>query len=394
VKKLFFFCVVVIAYFTLYPWRFVPFHEHSTILQIWRPFIGRGDYLDIVVNLCFYLPLGVLGVLGYWKGSGTPTRWIALASLGASLSLSLETIQAWVPGRESSLLDVLANTISTVAGAWLGLTAARQMPSGLHQGVPLPRPMPAILIAAWLVSQWFPFLPVLRVSQFSESLHAFVDVSSLRWLDPAEAFVTALLISRLLRDALTSPAYRFAFAAACLVLPARIFIVVGATPWPLTVAFVTGLLVSQFVLSRAHSETRLLAAAALLLIGVRQLDPFQFVVAAEPFHWIPFSGFLEATRGAAIRVAAEKFFLYGAAVWMVRESGASLRTAAGVVAGLLAAGEYAQRYLPGRVAESTDPVLAVIAACVMVWMKDRSRAPAASAAGLARESRRHKDHHA
>ena len=116
-KKLFFLCVFVIAYFTLYPWTFVPFHGHSTILEGLRPLVGKSDYLDIVVNLCFYLPLGVLGVLGWWKGSRTTGGWIALAAFGAALSFTLETIQAWVPGRDSSLLDILTNTIGTIAGA-------------------------------------------------------------------------------------------------------------------------------------------------------------------------------------------------------------------------------------------------------------------------------------
>ena len=110
-KKLFILCVVVVAYFTLYPWTFVPFHEHSTILERLRLPIARRDYLDIVVNLCFYVPLGVLGVLGWWRGSRVAGRWIMLAAFGAALSFALETIQAWVPGRDSSLLDILTNTI-------------------------------------------------------------------------------------------------------------------------------------------------------------------------------------------------------------------------------------------------------------------------------------------
>ena len=109
-KKLFILCVVVVAYFTLYPWTFVPFHEHSTILERLRLPIARRDYLDIVVNLCFYVPLGVLGVLGWWRGSRVAGRWIMLAAFGAALSFALETIQAWVPGRDSSLLDILTNT--------------------------------------------------------------------------------------------------------------------------------------------------------------------------------------------------------------------------------------------------------------------------------------------
>jgi VanZ family protein len=385
-KKTFFLCIFVIAYFTLYPWTFVPFHEHSMVLEGLRPPVGKGDYLDIVVNLCFYLPLGVFGVLVWWKESSTAGRWIALAAFGAALSALLETIQAWVPGRDSSLLDVLTNTIGTVAGAGLGIAIAGHFPSALRRGIPPLRGlMPMVLIAAWLVSQWFPFLPILRIRQFSESFHGLMQGSSLRWIDLADAFVAALLLGRLLREALTSSAYRFALAGACLVLPARLFVVVGAVPWPFAVVFAAGLLVSHLALARVHAEARLLAAAAVLLITVRELDPFHFSVTAEPFNWIPFTGFLESMRDSAIRVTSGKFFLYGAAVWMVRQSGMSLGIAAGGVGSLLIAGECAQRYLPGRVPESTDFVLVVIAACVMVWLKHRPPAPARLPGGHVRE---------
>jgi hypothetical protein len=119
-----------------------------------------------------------------------------------------------------------------------------------------------------------------------------------------------------------------------------------------------------------RGEARVLAAVAVLLIAVRELQPLQFADSASPFHWIPFTGFLGATRDAAIRVSSEKFFVYGATVWMIREAGLSMAVAGGGVSALLFAGEWIQRYLPGRVAESTDAVLAATAAFVMVWLTE------------------------
>jgi VanZ family protein len=86
---------------------------------------------------------------------------------------------------------------------------------------------------------------------------------------------------------------------------------------------------------------------------------------------MPFAGFLEFDHQSAVRIVAAKFFLYGAAVWTLRETGLALWGSAGVVTLLLALGEAAQRYLPGRVPESTDPLLALFAAVLMVWLKDR-----------------------
>ena len=372
-KKLLLLCIFAIGYFTLYPWTFVPFYEHSPILEGMRLPVGKRDYLDIVVNICFYVPLGAVSVFAWRMQPIGPARWIALAALGGALSLLFETVQAWVPGRDSSQLDVLTNTIGAIAGARLGMALAARMPSDMLRILAWPhRPMPAALLGAWLVSQWFPFLPILGIPQLYESLDELVDVSSVQWIDLAEVFVSALLIGRLLREALTSTACGIALVSASLVIPARLFLVAGAVPWPLAVVFAVGLLVSPLLLAQPYLGIRLLASAALLLIAVREFSPFHFALTAEPFQWIPFSGFLEATRDSAIRVISGKFFLYGATLWMLQESGVSLWRATAMAAGLLAVGEYAQRYLPGRVPESTDPILAVVAACVIIWLRARS----------------------
>jgi len=60
---------------------------------------------------------------------------------------------------------------------------------------------------------------------------------------------------------------------------------------------------------------------------------------------------------------------------------------------VLIAGEFAQRYLPGRTAESTDPVLAVIAMFVMIWLKDRPPTTTPLPTPHLREHNRHENRH-
>jgi len=60
---------------------------------------------------------------------------------------------------------------------------------------------------------------------------------------------------------------------------------------------------------------------------------------------------------------------------------------------LLMAGEFAQCYLPGRTAESTDPVLAVIAMLVMIWLKDRPPTTTPLPTPHFREHNRHENRH-
>ena len=65
-----------------------------------------------VLNVLLFVPLGVLGALvrPQWPLS----RWVVL---GVVLSGALEAVQATMPGRDASLVDVLANAAGLVVGA-------------------------------------------------------------------------------------------------------------------------------------------------------------------------------------------------------------------------------------------------------------------------------------
>lgn len=91
---------------------------HSGLAQGIRPgmlsslgstFLGNLrviDPLDIVQNILLFLPFG-------YFASATALR---ACLMGAILSLGLEFLQLWIPGRYCSMLDVLLNA----AGAFLG----------------------------------------------------------------------------------------------------------------------------------------------------------------------------------------------------------------------------------------------------------------------------------
>jgi VanZ family protein len=96
---------------------------------------GELAGVDIVLNVLLFVPLGVglnLCGLSFWK---------AVLLCGA-LSLSIETTQAFVvPGRDSTLSDVLTNTFGGAIGFWLSRTA----PTWLA---------PSRKRAAWLAAVW------------------------------------------------------------------------------------------------------------------------------------------------------------------------------------------------------------------------------------------------
>ncbi|HJO25080.1 MAG: VanZ family protein [Myxococcota bacterium] len=99
------------------------------LLQL-RPALDGKRVLrgDVVVNLVGFVPVGLLLVwaLRRWtsKASVAALFWTA-SGLGLGLSLTIETIQAFLPGRVSSAGDAALNAAGTVLGALLAFAVDR-----------------------------------------------------------------------------------------------------------------------------------------------------------------------------------------------------------------------------------------------------------------------------
>ena len=77
------------------------------------PLLSRMSYDEVegTLNVLLFVPLGVALAL-------LLRRWWACAPLlGFALSLTVETLQARVPGRVPDLHDVVWNTVGTAGGA-------------------------------------------------------------------------------------------------------------------------------------------------------------------------------------------------------------------------------------------------------------------------------------
>ena len=370
-KKLFLLYLAIIVHVSLYPWLFVVSgFRVGDLLLLWEPVTGRSAYLDLVLNFLLYIPLGVLGALA-WR-SPRQSRWslIWVVAVGTVLTFSLETLQAWVPGRDSSMRDVVLNIIGTIVGVCAAKpVAAHWQALGVDRATLVRRPMPWVFLCAWVVAQCFPFIPILRLGPFANSLHRLLGPAAP--LEVARTFLGALLICYLLRRSLTARAHTLCTLLALGVIPLRVMLQSGGVSWQEGVAAAAAWAVSGW-LARFRTEATVLACLSFLLIAVAELSPFAFTSPPAQFQWIPFAGSLESGRAEAVRVLAAKFFLYGSAVWVGRDARLPLWGSAGLVTTLLLLGESAQRYLPGRVPELTDPLLALLAALIVFYEHDRS----------------------
>src|SRR5262249_23223498 len=92
----------------------------------WNPLVSSttGRHLsipDVVQNVFFFVPFGVLGVLAGRRFTIGRILWVTI--LGAGLSVLVETIQLFTLDRVTSMSDVATNT----TGAFLGAIAANSV---------------------------------------------------------------------------------------------------------------------------------------------------------------------------------------------------------------------------------------------------------------------------
>jgi hypothetical protein len=153
------------------------------------------------------------------------------------------------------------------------------------------------------------------------------------------------------------------FPLLLLVLPAKLLVVGRTVNWSELSGAVLACLCSYFV-SGYQRRVAVVAGLTLSLLIPRGLVPYHWSSVANPFSWIPFSGFLAADRDFGLLTFLRKCFWYGSAIWLLRTAGWRLAQAAVAVALLVGAIEVVQIHLPGRVAEITDPLLALILAAI------------------------------
>lgn len=91
------------------------------------PWIGlklnRNYFIDIIVNIIGFIPLGFILSTTLFKFNVTSEKRVVLMTVASCfiLSLTIEIIQAWMPSRSSSMLDLMSNTSGALIGVLIYL---------------------------------------------------------------------------------------------------------------------------------------------------------------------------------------------------------------------------------------------------------------------------------
>lgn len=385
-----------IIYGSLYPFEFrVPASGAGalrTLLGSWDNRPGRGDLLS---NILLYVPFGFFGVLAVLKTRGTAggaaghaALIVALiAALGAGLSIAIELAQYFDAGRDTQATDVYTNAAGTALGALAGCLARAYLRWPSSGRVAANR-FPALLLAAWVTYRLYPFVPTIDLHKYWHALRPIILHAGMTPYDLYRHSVVWLTLGTLVEAIAGRRRFRLLFALFVGgVLVARVFVLEAI----LSEAEVAGaglalLLAAAF---GAHRRTWTVAMLLGCYVVALRLEPFQFHLPPGHFEPIPFLSFLRGSVEVNLRSFLEKFFLYGSLVWLLAAGGLRIRASAAIAAAMLLLTSLAETCLPGRSAEVTDAVMALLAGVILgslkrdgaAWNADMGAAEAPTRAG-------------
>lgn len=163
--------VLAIMFASLQPFSPWIAPEPDTPFWPFAPWPLRWTRYDVIANVIAYVPFGIFVALSPRRA--TPRARTALAfATGLTLSFAMETLQMFVPPRDASLVDLIANTTGALAGGMLGASLVRAdrvrhaLSAARHRVFLGGRlgDFGLALLVLWLVAQINPGIPLFAVT--------------------------------------------------------------------------------------------------------------------------------------------------------------------------------------------------------------------------------------
>ncbi len=155
---------LLVVYASLHPftgWRDSGASPTDFLFAAWPRY---WTVFDLVTNILAYMPLGFIWVPALQPRCGWPLAIFLATLLGCCLSLSLETVQNFLPSRVASNLDLASNSLGVMLGAFAGARWGAELLDGgrLHAvsqrliGSGAMANSGLVLLALWLLTQLNP----------------------------------------------------------------------------------------------------------------------------------------------------------------------------------------------------------------------------------------------
>ena len=362
--------VLLVLSASLYPFDFDPARLAAGAAA---GFPGLREWLspsrrDLVVNLLVYVPVGLLLTLVLGPRRSAAQRWLLAVAGGALLSLGVEVLQHAIRARVPSLADWVLNVASTAAGATLALAAALLPMRPLATRLRRLNVSPALglLLALWVAAHAAPFLPRLRPGRLRGAIEASLSLSPTVG-GVAAWFAAYLVLSAVMRTLFRRETFWPLFLAMVLASLGSRLLFVGQTLSPdelIAVALALPVIGRLRVHTHAVSRTPLLGLICVALL-VAGLAPFEFATRAQPVAWMPFADLADGRLDDRYLGTLDRLFVAIGAVWIAAGSALGLGFGTLALLGVTLVTEFAQRWLPARVPDTTDLVVIVLTAILV-----------------------------
>ncbi|HIE56238.1 MAG TPA: VanZ family protein, partial [Chromatiaceae bacterium] len=344
-------------------------------------------------NLLIYMPLGFLLMRGlpvsrhcHWR------RWLMTLLLGALLSLVLEYLQAYLPGRTPSARDLLLNGVGTGIGALLAqlVTSGNRFQQRfrvLRATYILPgarADIGLLTLGFWALAQLAPLVPSLDLDNIHHGLKPlFLFLrypSRFSWLQWGE-YVTALTALGLLYAGLQR--YRYLAISRFLSLAATVLLLkILVVSRQLSAEALLGLAAAApllLVMARTRAPSKSLMAIVLIVSAMllETIQPNPGITTTTAINWIPFRGHLNNDVTGILDILGEAWPVLGLAYLSMRQFGTSRAV---LLNGMLCvffgtfAMEWMQRAIPGRSADITDVLVSTLA-WLFAWIYVSTKNP-------------------
>jgi len=377
--------VLLILYVSLYPFRFVP-NGPSMLSAIDLLTWARASRGDMLNNVLLYMPLGFCLALIVEPRLGRTAALGAALLGGATLSLSMELLQASIEPRVPSLTDLTLNAAGALAGALGGSTwhafGSRLAP----QGAPVNRArvVAGLIVALWLVMRLWPLLPDPSLGQLKRAVRPLVT-PHIRFAETAAYLIGWLIVAEALFHLVRRQrAVDVLLVVIALVLVGRTFVAGSALTVDLIAALVL-LLPALVLINRLGERPRAALLAVLLLTWLAWPATAAWTGGAGryEFAWPGFPDLL--LERPSVRVLAGQAFSYLALGWLLAGAGLLPHVAAGITMILALVLHALSLGSPGPAAGWSDLAAAIAAALIVARWMPRD---AVSASNFRRDRRR------
>lgn len=350
--------VAFILYGSLFPftWYDRAGSAPAYLLGTWQEWDHRGDLL---ANILLYLPFGFFLVCALppaWPGAA---RLLVAVAAGSALSCGVELAQFHDLGRTTSMGDVYANALGTLAGALAAVLFGASVRWPLVREAAA-HPVPALLVVMWAGSDLFPYVPTIDMHKYWHAVRPLLDRPLLPLTDVVLAVVVWAFLGFIV---LSLYGFRRFLLLFPLLVAAEAFAKVLILDNALTHANLLGALLAYggwIALHRMPGRVAVLTLAVAAVVLHQRLSPFDFSAAPTRFLWIPFSDLLGEPQGPAVPLFCQKFFLIGGVVWLLSRCGLPLPAGSALTAMVLLATAWARTRMPGQTGEVTDAAMALV----------------------------------